>query len=157
MTTFKIEITLPASVSFKRAGHAVTFGLEDIPEHIIAELVAHGLTQKVGDAAAGKSDDEALSKMQMTYDALRQGEWGVRRSAVAGLSTLESRMAKLVAAQMDFEKGTKTAERVAAGWARFEEMPEESQAAVRKIAERQLEREREEAEALAELGAAIKF
>jgi len=152
-----IELNVPESVSFKRAGHNVTFSLKDLPDHIMAELIAHGLTQKVGDAAAGKEGEEALAKMEMTYDALKQGEWGVRRSAAPGLTALETRMAELVAGQMDFDKGTKKAVKIEAAQARIAEMPEATLETVRKMAQRQLDREREEAEAVRAMAAAIQF
>jgi hypothetical protein len=80
----KYTINLPDTVTFKRAGEERTFAIEGLPGDIIEELVIHGLTQKIGDAAAGKSGDEATAAMQKVHDALREGNWGVKRSAGAG-------------------------------------------------------------------------
>lgn len=82
-----VTINLPEHVTFTRGGHEMSLSLDNIEPHIIAELVAHGLTQKVGDAAAGKSGDDALNAMQAVYDALQRGEWGRKRAAgTAGLT-----------------------------------------------------------------------
>ena len=76
----QITITLPDSVRFIRAGFEMAYDMTVLPAHILAELVEHGLTQKVGDAAAGKDGDEARAKMDMVYKSLCDGEWGVRRA-----------------------------------------------------------------------------
>ena len=115
---FTIEIQLPDAASFKRAGAERTFALKGLDASIIAELVVHGLTQKVGDAAAGASaqaygegwddltreqkkawaDDPknaasieagGIAAMQKVHDALMAGDWGVKRAAAGGLSGIE--------------------------------------------------------------------
>jgi hypothetical protein len=80
----KFNISLPDSVTFKRAGEDRTFDIAGLPGDIIEELVIHGLTQKIGDAAAGKSGDDATAAMQKVHDALREGNWGVKRSGGGG-------------------------------------------------------------------------
>lgn len=50
----EFEVTLPAiNVNCESRGVTVPVALQDIPPHIIRELVMHGLKQKVGDAASG--------------------------------------------------------------------------------------------------------
>ena len=120
---FKIELELPESVSFVRSGHEMTFDLLGLSATILADLVEHGLTQKVGDAAAGKTGDEAKAKMQMTYDALRAGNWGVRKAAGPRKTkdelepyfetVMEKNFRQLVGMQLAYPKGSKKAERIA--------------------------------------------
>lgn len=83
MTTFNVTIALPESVTFVRAGLTVTYSMIDFTSEIIAELCEHGLVQKIGDAAAGKPADEAKPAMDKVWDALRRGDWGVRRAPKA--------------------------------------------------------------------------
>jgi hypothetical protein len=80
----KFTINLPETVTFKRAGEDRTFDIAGLPSDIIEELVIHGLTQKIGDAAAGKSGDDAAAAMQKVHDALVAGNWGVKRSGGGG-------------------------------------------------------------------------
>ena len=49
---FDKTLTLPAAITFKRAGYDMTVRLEDLPAAILAQAVAHGITQTVGDAAS---------------------------------------------------------------------------------------------------------
>jgi hypothetical protein len=76
----QINITLPDVVEFRRGGHEVALDITGLSPDMIAELIAHGLTQKVGDAAAGKSGDDAQAAMLKVWDALQAGNWGVRRA-----------------------------------------------------------------------------
>lgn len=150
MTT--IEIQLPETVTFTRAGHEVTFAVASLPPAILAELVSHGLTQKVGDAAAGKSGDEALSKMQMTYEALAAGDWGVRRAAAPGMTALETEMVALVIAALPkFPKGTERSVKVEAAQAALAKMPPAQRATYEKVAQKRLDDARAEKEMLAGL------
>ena len=85
----EIKVTLPASFAFKRAGHVFTVTTADLSADIIAQLVMHGATQKIGDAAAGKggkdgeASPDALKAMQAAYDALASGDWGRTRGGDA--------------------------------------------------------------------------
>lgn len=81
-----MNITLPTNIVFsrgsKRNGISVemTVATDSINADIWAKLAAHGLTQKVGDAAAGKeTEDEVRSSMMKVLDALQAGDWGVSR------------------------------------------------------------------------------
>jgi hypothetical protein len=79
--SFKIEIELPDWCEFVRAGQEMQLPVTHLPPAILAELVLHGIAQKVGDAAAGKDEEEGLAKMGAVWDALCQGAWGTRRAA----------------------------------------------------------------------------
>jgi len=130
----KYDITLADTVTFKRAGEERTFSIEGIPADMIEELVYHGLTQKIGDAAAGKSGDEATAAMQKVHDALLAGNWGVKRtqSGGDGLDD-EQRMVVVVAselipagqwkAKIDGWADMSSVERRAAKWALLEVHP----------------------------------
>ena len=50
-----VTISLPTEIAFRRAGVDVTVKVKDLPAEIVAQLVEHGIVQKVGDAAAGAS------------------------------------------------------------------------------------------------------
>ena len=148
-----ITITLPESVTFTRGGHEMTFTVANLSPDIIVELVAHGLTQKVGDAAAGKSGDEALAAMQKVYDGLAEGYWGVKRSGAAGRSTLETAMIALArkAAKPGIAgyKGMTPTEQNEAIWAYVEGLSEAGQATLRKAAEDKVARDATERAAMA--------
>jgi hypothetical protein len=83
---FTITLGLHPEVSFKRADVNFTVDVESLPAEILADLIYHGLTQKIGDAAAGVKDDPdtAKEKMRAVYAALQNGVWGRERSASAG-------------------------------------------------------------------------
>lgn len=49
---FKIEVELPETVEFRRAGYDMAVRLTDFPPEILAQAVAHGLVQTIGDAAS---------------------------------------------------------------------------------------------------------
>jgi hypothetical protein len=76
-----ITIELPDTVGFVRAGHTMNVATKDWSKSIVAQLVMHGATQKIGDAAASAtlSDAEKLEKMTAVIDALNAGEWGRQR------------------------------------------------------------------------------
>jgi hypothetical protein len=104
---FQITITLPAVVTFKRAGEERSFALEGMDASIIAELVAHGLTQKIGDAAAGKEGEEAAASMAKVHDALMRGDWGVRRAAADGMNAIEKAAFQMFTDAQAWPKKTK--------------------------------------------------
>lgn len=81
-----MNITLPTNIVFARGSKKngisveMTVATDSINAEIWAKLAAHGLTQKVGDAAAGKeTEDEVRSSMMKVLDALQAGDWGVSR------------------------------------------------------------------------------
>ena len=111
MTKFAIELPATYAVTSRDIGLEVKVG--DMSAEIIAKLALHGLTQKVGDSAAGAlkdagfegwkfadlTDDEkarvrehAKAAMQGTVDALMRGEWSERRVGGESLSAVERKM-----------------------------------------------------------------
>lgn len=73
-----------ACVTFTVAGVGEVSGcLNDFPQEIVHQLALHGLSQKVGDAAASKDiqGETALAVMQTVVDNLREGKWGKVRTA----------------------------------------------------------------------------
>lgn len=108
MTKFAIELPATYGVTSRDIGIEVKVG--DLSADMIAKLALHGLTQKVGDSAAGAlkdagfegrkfadlSDDEkakvrehAKASMVATVDALMKGEWAERRAGGNGLTEVE--------------------------------------------------------------------
>lgn len=89
MNTFTIE----------RAGVSFVVELDKIDAAMRERLFLHGLTQKIGDAAAnaGKASAEAgvtpevwaQSAMAKVADALYSGQWGRERGAATGLTREE--------------------------------------------------------------------
>src|SRR5690606_4495498 len=84
MAKFTIELE---AATFRRggekgvpdSGYVMTFDPKDYPAEILAQLTIHGAIQKIGDAAAGKSGEDALKAMQAVIDALKAGDWGRTR------------------------------------------------------------------------------
>ena len=107
----KIEIDVPDTLEFTRAGVDMVVTLDVLNPDILGQLVLHGLVQKVGDAAAGaKKAIEELAKapggttmtqatwaqtaMHKVVDALYAGDWGSARGV--GLTSLDLEMIGLV-------------------------------------------------------------
>ena len=82
MTQFTIDVA--DTFSFKRAGQIFTVDSTTMPAAIIADIVYHGFTQKIGDAAAGKDGDEAYDAMVKVYESLQKGNWGRERGVTTG-------------------------------------------------------------------------
>lgn len=181
----QVNITLPETLQFRRAGHDMEVPLSALPPQIIADLVAHGIVQTVGDAASaasgvaydaqkGKNENpwkdltpaqkNAFTESHATdiakvghalmakrWESLASGEWKAPRAATAGLSTLEERIADIIAGKMTFDKGVRKPEKIKAAWEVFETMTGETSDKVRKLAQAQLDREAADRRALAEL------
>jgi len=52
-----------------------------LPENIKANLGPYGLSQKLGDAAAGKEGQEAVDSIMKIKEGLEKGDWSVRAPA----------------------------------------------------------------------------
>lgn len=111
MPKFTIELPETFAVTSRDIWTEVRFG--GLSAEIVAKLVMHGVTQKVGDSAASAmkdagfegrkfpelADDEkakvrdvAKSAMNGTIEALMRGEWSERRVGGTALSELEKEM-----------------------------------------------------------------
>lgn len=82
--------------TFTRAGVEMSIDIAKLSPEIIDQLIRHGLTQKIGDAAANAKAIAAETKstvaeaaegmMMKVRDALLAGEWGTVRTGGAGIS-----------------------------------------------------------------------
>lgn len=86
LSTMPRKIDIATSMDFRRAGIIITVDIGRLPDHILMELVLHGITQKVGDAAAGKSDTPEMAQAAMTavLNRLYAGEWTGRSAGNPG-------------------------------------------------------------------------
>lgn len=81
--------------------------LSDFNEAIVVELAKHGLSQKIGDSAAGCAKDKAygaaFAAMQAVYDGLKAGKWGAEREATGGQLIADLIQAIATLKKMDME------------------------------------------------------
>lgn len=70
-------LTIKESVT----GMTLTFDAGKLPENIKANLMPYGLSQKLGDAAAGKSGKDAVDAINKVWEGLTKGDWSVRAPA----------------------------------------------------------------------------
>lgn len=103
----QVTINLPATLDVTSREQSVTLDVTKLPVAIIERAIAHGLTQKIADAAAGakrvaeESDDmtveeATVSLMQAVVDTLEGGSWGRERGAASGLSARDAMARKIV-------------------------------------------------------------
>ncbi len=71
-TTIVIEV--PA------ANESLTYTLDDF-EKVQEQLAMYGISQKLGDAAAGKDGADAVAAIVKVADGLKAGDWSVRAPA----------------------------------------------------------------------------
>lgn len=64
----------------------LTFDFFTLPEAIQALLGPYGMSQKLGDAAAGKKGQEALNAINKVWGGLSEGNWSVRAPAAEKIS-----------------------------------------------------------------------
>ena len=60
-----------------------------LPENIKANLGPYGLSQKLGDAAAGKEGQEAVDSIMKIKEGLEKGDWSVRAPAAEKINKKE--------------------------------------------------------------------
>jgi hypothetical protein len=70
-------LTITESVT----GSKLVFNFADLPAAIQANLGPYGLSQKLGDAAAGKEGQEAVDSINKIFEGLMKGDWSVRAPA----------------------------------------------------------------------------
>lgn len=162
----QFTITVPDSIGFTRQGVAFQADVTKLSDSMAANLFAHGLTQKVGDSAAGKADEEARKHMAATFATLVAGEWSTRKvgEKVDPLTrfirdALRSLLPKpAYASQKAAYKALKEQDGREAfldDW--FARLSEESQAKIKAKAEEAFELERRKAESIAALGDDAEF
>lgn len=146
----EIQINLPASHDVNRAEQHVQIDLTKLNAETIGQLVLHGLTQKIGDAAAGKKGDEALAAMQKVMDQLIAGDWTARRSGGSSRDTLEKMM--IAKARPSFKKhvdgysGMTAGEKDDAIWELIDQLGEGHKNALIRAAEAQIKMDKEQAD-----------
>lgn len=62
-------------------GTVIKVDFAKLPENIKANLGPYGLSQKLGDAAAGKEGQEAVDSIMKIKEGLEKGDWSVRAPA----------------------------------------------------------------------------
>lgn len=67
-------------------GTVMTFDADKLPEKIQTNLMPYGMSQKLGDAAAGKKGKEAVDSINKVWDGLMKGDWSVRAPAAEKIS-----------------------------------------------------------------------
>jgi hypothetical protein len=143
----EIQINLPAMHDIARAGHNVQIDITKLRADTIAQLVLHGLTQKIGDAAAGKKGDDALAAMQQVMDQLIAGNWTVRKAGTAGRDALARMMiAKarpMLKKHVDGYAGMTAAEKDDAIWELIEGLLPAQRDAIERMAQAQLDQDAE--------------
>lgn len=70
-------------------GKTLTFDFTKLPAAIQAKLGPYGLSQKLGDAAAGKAGTEAVESIETVWKGLTEGNWSVRAPAGEKVSKKE--------------------------------------------------------------------
>ena len=59
-------------------GTVLKFDAGELPAAIQANLMPYGLSQKLGDAAAGREGQEAVDAINKVWDGLSKGDWSTR-------------------------------------------------------------------------------
>jgi len=67
-------------------GTVMTFDAEKLPATIQANLMPYGMSQKLGDAAAGKKGQVAVDAINKVWEGLMKGDWSVRAPAAEKIS-----------------------------------------------------------------------
>jgi hypothetical protein len=67
-------------------GTTLMFDFNDLPDGIKANLGPYGLSQKLGDAAAGKEGKDAVDAINKVAEGLAKGDWSVRAPASAKIT-----------------------------------------------------------------------
>lgn len=84
----------------------VSYDLAKLNDSIKFNLSMHGLSQKLGDAAAGKTGEESLKSIQVVYDGLLKGDWTVRAPAGEKISkaSLTEKLSNLTPKEQEVAK-----------------------------------------------------
>lgn len=69
------------TISESTTGSVLTFDAGKLPAAIQANLMPYGLSQKLGDAAAGKTGKEAIDSINKVWEGLAKGDWSTRAPA----------------------------------------------------------------------------
>lgn len=82
----KVVLEDLSGVAFQFAhGTEITVMIADLPEDTVANLICHGLSQKLGDSYSGAKDsEEAQSFLEKVLQRLKDGEWKAAREGGGG-------------------------------------------------------------------------
>jgi hypothetical protein len=69
-----------------QTGEVLSLDFATLPDGIQALLGPFGLSQKIGDSAAGKKGAEAIAAMNKVWTGLSEGNWSVRAPAAEKIS-----------------------------------------------------------------------
>ena len=75
-------LTITESVT----GSVLKFDFAKLPEAIQTSFGPYGMSQKLGDAAAGKSGQTAVDSINKVFEGLMKGDWTVRAPAAEKIS-----------------------------------------------------------------------
>lgn len=70
-------------------GEVLVYDFADLPDGIKANLGPYGLSQKLGDAAAGKEGQAAVDSIKKVAEGLLKGDWTVRAPAAEKITKKE--------------------------------------------------------------------
>ena len=78
-------------------GEGGYYNVDELSDDIKRRLMIHGLSQVLGDAAAGRDGQDAKEAIERRWETLKSGEWTAKRAAAPKLSKaeLERRLAGL--------------------------------------------------------------
>ena len=62
-------------------GEALEFDSNELSDAMRLQFLLHGMSQKLGDAAAGKEGQDAIDAINKVADGLAKGDWTVRAPA----------------------------------------------------------------------------
>lgn len=87
--TKKLSKTIEGNIlTIKEAitGKVMVFDAGSLPAPIQANLMPYGLSQKLGDAAAGREGQEAVDAISKVWEGLSKGDWTTRVPAAEKLT-----------------------------------------------------------------------
>jgi len=103
------------TITENTTGTVLAFDFLELSADIQQKLGVYGLSQKLGDAAAGKSGQEAIDAINKVADGLKTGDWSVRAPAapkvtkkdiaekVSNMSPKEQEAAKALLAKLNIK------------------------------------------------------
>lgn len=94
------------TIKFLESGESEVVNIDSLDAATVRRAALHGLVQKFGDAAAGKSGDEAYDAVMAVIERTKAGEWSKARESAGPRPTLVAQavMRVLSAAGKAFEE-----------------------------------------------------
>ncbi len=87
----------------------VEYPLTELNGDIVDSLALHGLSQKLGDAAAGKEGADALSSITETWENLKEGKFRGERASGERMPSKKSMLATLATLSEEEQEAGKAA------------------------------------------------